>query len=145
MPSLTYCRIDLSKTNYSQLNNWKFITDPDFSVLDNLYTKYCEHKQFKSVVPIFKEQFEMPNADVIGYYDKDQLVAYSLILKYNASMNVVAERFVWDYVNPKLRLGIDSLRHECALYKMLGYKYLYLGDYVEYKSNIDGFELLGPR
>jgi hypothetical protein len=96
-------------------------------------------------MPIFKEQFEMLNTDLIGYYDKDQLVAYSLMLKYESDKSVVADRFVWDYANPKLRFGIRSLEHECALYKTLGYEYLYLGEYVEYKSSIDGFELLGPR
>jgi hypothetical protein len=145
MSGLSYCRIDLSKTNYTQLDEWKFITNPDFEQLNLIYTKYCEHKKFDSVMPIFKEQFEMPNTDLIGYYDNNQLVAYSLMLKYDASKSVVAERFIWNYVNPKLRFGIRSLEHECALYKTLGYEYLYLGEYVEYKSSIDGFELLGPR
>ena len=145
MPSLNYCRIHLSKTQYTQLDEWKFITNPNFKQLDSIYTKYCKHKQFESVMPIFKEQFEMLNTDLIGYYDKDQLVAYSLMLKYESDKSVVADRFVWDYANPKLRFGIRSLEHECALYKTLGYEYLYLGEYVEYKSSIDGFELLGPR
>jgi hypothetical protein len=145
MPSLTYCRINLSNTYYAQLDEWRLITDPNFEQLDSIYTKYCKHKKFESVMPIFKEQFETPNADLIGYYDNDQLVAYSLMFKYDASRSVVAERFVWDYANPKLRFGIKSLEHECALYKTLGYEYLYLGEYVEYKSSIDGFELLGPR
>jgi arginyl-tRNA--protein-N-Asp/Glu arginylyltransferase len=145
MSSVTFCRIDLSKTNYTQLDEWKFIITPNFEELDTLYTKYCKHKQFESVMPLFREQFDMPNTDLIGYYDNNQLVAYSLVLKYDASKSVVAERFVWDYDNPKLRLGIRSLEHECALYKQLGYEYLYLGEYVEYKSSIGGFELLGPR
>jgi hypothetical protein len=145
MSGLNYCRIDLSKTHYAQLDEWKFITDLDFEKLDLIYTRYCEHKKFNSVMPLFKEQFKMPNADLIGYYENNQLVAYSLMLKYDTSKSIVAERFVWDYANPKLRFGIRSLEHECALYKTLGYEYLYLGEYVEYKSNIDGFELLGPR
>jgi hypothetical protein len=145
MSGVTYCRINLSKTNYDLVNESRFIAYPNFRQLDDLYTKYCKHKQFKSVIPLFREQFNMPNTDLIGYYDNDQLVAYSLVLKYNESKSVVAERFVWNYANPKLRLGIRSLEHECALYKQLNYEYLYLGEYVEYKSNIDGFELLGPR
>jgi hypothetical protein len=145
MSSVNCCRINLPLTNYSQLNEWKFIIRPNFDELDALYTKYCNHKKFESVVPLFKEQFEMPNADTIGYYDNNQLVAYSLILKYDDSKSIVAERFVWDYANPKLRFGIRSLEHECALYKMLGYKYLYLGEYMEYKSNMNGLEMLGPR
>lgn len=95
-------------------------------------------------MPLFKEQFEMPNADIIGYYDNEKLVAYSLILKFPHSKSVMAERFVWDYETPKLRLGMRSLEHECSWYKDQGYEYLYLGEYTEYKSDIDGFELLGP-
>lgn len=145
MSCLKYCRINLANTHYSQIDGWKFITEPNFKELDALYEKYCNHKQFESVMPIFKEQFEMPNVDVIGYYDKEKLVAYSLILKFIESRSVIAERFVWDYESPKLRLGIRSLEHECALYKAEGYQYLYLGEYTEYKSEVDGFELLGPR
>lgn len=145
MSSLTYCRINLSKTNYDEINEWKFITNPNFKKLNDLYTKYCQYKKFESVMPIFKEQFEMPNVDTIGYYDQDHLVAFSLILKYPHSNSVIAERFVWDYEKPKLRLGIKSLEHECALYKKFGYEYLYLGEYVEYKGDIDGCEILGPR
>ena len=143
MPGLNYCRIDLSKTYYNQIDEWKFITNPNFDELDALYVKYCAHKKFKSIMPLFKEQFEMPNADVIGYYDNEKLVAFSLILMFAHSKSIMAERFVWDYETPKLRLGMRSLEHECALYKDQGYEYLYLGEYTEYKSAIDGFELLG--
>lgn len=96
-------------------------------------------------MPLFREQFQMLNNDTIGYYDEDRLVAFSLILQYPESKSVVAERFVWDYANPKLRLGVKSLENECALYKQLGYDYLYLGEYMEYKADMQGFEILGPR
>ena len=43
-----------------------------------------------------------------------------------------------------LVFGIKSLKHECALYKARGFKYLYLGGADEYKKQIDGFEILGP-
>ena len=52
-------------------------------------------------------------------------------------------QFAWDYANPKLRLGIESLKNECAVYKARGFNYLYLGLADEYKSQLDGFELLG--
>jgi hypothetical protein len=79
----------------------------------------------------------------MGYYDKDELVAFSIIQNYD-DKNVEAYQFAWDYKNPKLHLGIKSLRHECAIYKAKGYKYMYLGPAHKYKENIQGFERLGP-
>jgi hypothetical protein len=47
--------------------------------------------------------------------------------------------------NPELKLGISSLKSECAYYKSQGFCYYYLGGADEYKRQIDGFEILGPR
>jgi len=102
------------------------------------------YKQFKSVTPIFVEEYLDEKNDVIGYYDQEKLVAFSLIRRYN-SKNIEAVQFAWDYANPKLHLGISSLRSECALYKQLGFDYLYLGEANDYKKKINGFEILGPR
>jgi hypothetical protein len=93
-------------------------------------------------MPIFDSEFFDQKNDVIGYYDGDVLVAFSLLRRYD-NENVEAIQFAWDYKTPKLRLGIDSLKSECAVYKELGFKYLYLGGADEYKKKIDGFEILG--
>ena len=95
-------------------------------------------------MPMFDEEWTDPKNDVIGYFDEGELVAWSLIRKYDTK-NAEAIQFAWNYKNPKLHLGIKSLRNECAIYKLLGFKYLYLGEANEYKSKIDGFEVLGPR
>lgn len=95
-------------------------------------------------MPIFPEEYSEPNNDVIGYYDNTKLVAFSLIHRYN-NKNAEAIQFAWDYSNPKLKLGITSLKNECAVYKARGFDYLYLGGADEYKRQIDGFEILGPR
>ena len=139
-----YARVDLSKTNYNKLDNFKFIVDPDVALLDRLYTDYCRYKKFRSVMPIFSSEYIDKNNDVLGYYNNnDNLVAFSLIRRYS---NTEAEcvQFAWDYSDPKLSLGIASLKNECAVYKDLGFRYLYLGGADEYKKQIDGFELLGP-
>jgi hypothetical protein len=139
---MIYARIDLKKINYTVLqSNWKFIHQPNIDELNNIYIQYCKHKRFKSVMPIFNSEYTDTNNDVIGYFDSDHLVAFSLIKKYDSN-NVEALQFAWTYHNPKLRLGITSLQHECALYKQLGYKFLYLGEANEYKSKIQGFEIL---
>jgi hypothetical protein len=140
---MLYARIDLTNTNYQVLEHSRMLTDPDVDQLQNIYRTYCQHKRFRSVMPIFKSEFTDPKNDVIGYYDDRCLVAFSLIRRYDTE-NVEAIQFAWDYAKPKLRLGIESLKSECALYRDLGYRYLYLGEADEYKSKIDSFELLGP-
>jgi hypothetical protein len=141
---MNYARIDLSKTNYQQIENWGYILTPNTDQLNNIYQQYCRYRKFKSVMPIFDSQYLDANTDLLGYYDADQrLVAFSMIRKYDLH-NAECSQFAWDYKNPKLRLGISTMKHECALYKSLGYQYLYLGGADEYKKEIDGFEILGP-
>jgi len=141
---MNYSRINLANTNYTQINHWSYIRDPDIDYLNTIYKKYCQHKKFSSVMPIFDSQFVDPATDILGYYDiSNKLVAFSLIRKYD-QLNVECSQFAWDYAEPSLRLGISTIKHECALYKSLGYQYLYLGGADDYKKEIDGFELLGP-
>lgn len=140
---MLYARIDLAKTNYTLLTNWDYIKNPNISELNNLYLSYCRYKMFPSVMPIFDSEYTNADTDVIGYYENLKLVAFSLIRRYSDS-EAECLQFAWNYSNPRSRLGIESLKNECAIYKQRGFKYLYLGDADEYKKKIDGFELLGP-
>lgn len=140
---MLYARINLEKTNYTLFeDNWEFIKNPNILALNQIYQKYCQYKKFRSVMPIFDSEYTDIKNDIIGYYNRGQLVAFSLIRKYDSD-NVEAKQFAWTYHNPRSRLGIESLKHECALYKDLGYKFLYLGGADEYKKEINGFEILG--
>jgi hypothetical protein len=140
---MTFCRINLDETNYALSDNWKYIRDPDPYVLNLIYKKYCQYKKFASVMPIFNSQYTDPATDIIGYTHNDNLVAFSLVKRYD-SYNVESIQFAWDYNNPELKLGIRSLENECALYKSRGFKFLYLGLAHPYKSQIAGYEVLGP-
>jgi hypothetical protein len=140
---MTFCRINLEETNYNQLSNWRYVKDPDIDALNLIYKKYCQYKKFTSVVPIFDSQYTDPAADIIGYSHNNTLVAFSLIKRYD-SHNAESVQFAWDYEIPELKLGIQSLENECALYKSLGFRYLYLGLAHPYKSKISGYEVLGP-
>jgi hypothetical protein len=111
--------------------------------LQTIYKTYCQYKKFDSVMPIFNSEFLEFSNNIIAYYHEDDIVAFSLLRCYD-SENVEAIQFAWDYKEPSLRLGIESLKHECAFYKKLGYKYLYLGQTDDYKNEIDGYEVLGP-
>lgn len=138
-----YCRIDLSKTNYIIKTNYEFFDDPPADKLIKIYEQYCTYKKFESFWPLFPEQFAHQHHDVIGYYDDDNLVAFSLVYRFN-DKNAECFQFAWDYQNPKLRLGFESLKTECAVYKAMGFDYYYLGEYDQYKEQFDGFEILGP-
>jgi hypothetical protein len=142
---MLYARIDLSKTNYAPMvDRWRYLRQPNVAQLGDLYLRYCKHKRFPSFMPIFASEYTDQSNDVIGYYDKhDELVAFSLIRRYDI-YDAECIQFAWDYADPKLRLGIASLRHECAIYKDRGFRYLYLGEADEYKAEIDGFEVMGP-
>ena len=141
---MIYARIDLSQTDYKVMDNCKRIVNPIPKYLEEIYNAYCVHKKFKSVMPIFAEEYTDTKNDVLGYYDNEKLVAFSLIRCYN-SKNAEAVQFAWDYTKPKLKLGIQSLQNECAMYKKRGFDYLYLGEADPYKTKIDGFEILGAR
>ena len=141
---MIYARIQLSATNYNtDLTDWAYIKNPDITELNEIYRAYCRHKSFPSVMPIFDSEYRDPRNDIIGYYDHNNLVAFSLIRRFDQH-NAEALQFAWTYSNPRLRLGINSLKTECAIYRQRGFEYLYLGQADDYKREIDGFETLGP-
>jgi hypothetical protein len=140
--SYQFARIDLSKTTYQPTVQWKYLKDPDIPVLKDIYRTYCIYKHFVSVMPLFDSQFTDPTTDVIGYHEDERLVAFSLIKRYDKE-NLLASQFAWTYHNPRSRLGIESLKTECAIYRERGFKYLYLDQAHLYKQGIEGFEILG--
>ena len=137
-----FARIDLAKTTYEPTVDWEYIRNPDISALQDIYKTYCNYKHFASVMPLFDSQFTDLSTDVIGYYDSKQLVAFSLMKRYDEK-NVLASQFAWTYHNPKLRLGLESLKTECAIYRDQGFEYLYLDQAHLYKKELEGFEILG--
>jgi hypothetical protein len=112
-------------------------------LLDTIFKQYCDYKRFESVVPIFENQYRDVNVDIFGYYDDQKLVAFTMVRRLDAT-NIENMQFAWDYANPKLRLGIESLKNECAHYKQYGYRYMYLGLADDYKSELEGYEIVGP-
>jgi hypothetical protein len=141
--SYDYARIRLADTDYVPTVPWHMITDPDISQLNLIYRTYCQYKKFKSVMPIFDSEYTDPNNDIIGYTDDQQLVAFSIISRYDTK-NAKCAQFAWTYHNPKLRLGIESLKTECAIYRDRGFEFLYLDQAHLYKQQFQGFETLGP-
>lgn len=142
---MKFCRIKLAETDYSVMKSdqWRYITDRNVDQLNDIYKTYCRYKKFDSVMPVFDLQYLDSSVELVGYYDKDRLVAWDMIRVYD-SKNAEALQFAWDYANPDLRLGIESLKNACAIYKQRGFEYLYLGTSAKYKQEISGYEELGP-
>lgn len=137
---MKYCRINLDKTAYHTSPHAITFAIAPVKQLQGIFKSYCVFRNFDGIMPLFDSQFTDPNNDIIGYTDTSgQLVAFSLLRRHDSS-NVESVQFAWDYAAPKLRLGIRSIEHECAVYKKLGYKYLYLGLTADYKKNFTGYE-----
>ena len=137
-----FARINLEKTTYTPTVVWEYLRDPNIAVLNDIYRTYCIYKHFASVMPIFDSQYTDPLTDVIGYRDQGRLVAFSLMKRYD-NKNVLASQFAWTYHDPKTRLGVESLKTECAIYRERGFEYLYLDQAHLYKQGLEGFEILG--
>jgi hypothetical protein len=138
-----FARIDLNKTTYQATVAWEYLREPNIAQLKDIYRTYCIYKHFGSVMPLFDSQFTDPMTDVIGYRENGELVAFSLMRRLD-DQNVLASQFAWTYHNPRTRLGIESLKTECAIYRDRGFAYLYLDQAHLYKQGLDGFEILGP-
>jgi hypothetical protein len=137
-----FARIDLAQTTYRPTVAWEYLLEPNIAQLQDIYRTYCIYKHFASVMPLFDSQFTDPMTDVIGYREAGELVAFSLMRRYDEE-NVLASQFAWTYHNPRTRLGVESLKTECAIYRDRGYKFLYLDQAHLYKQGLEGFELLG--
>ena len=138
-----YARIDLTQTTYRPSVTWEYLLEPNIAQLQDIYRTYCIYKHFASVMPLFDSQFTDPDTDVIGYREQGELVAFSLMRRYDTK-NVLASQFAWTYHNPRTRLGVESLKTECAIYRDRGYKFLYLDQAHLYKQGLEGFEILRP-
>lgn len=138
-----YARICLQETTYQPTVSWEYLREPNIPLLRDIYRTYCIYKHFASVMPLFDSQFTDAMTDVIGYKEQGTLVAFSLMRRLD-DQNVLASQFAWTYHNPRTRLGVESLKTECAIYRDRGFAYLYLDQAHLYKQGLEGFELLGP-
>jgi len=73
-----YCRIRLQETNYQEYHNYRILDSSSFEKCLEIYKEYVTYKGFEDIVPIFREEFELPHTDIIGYYDGNELVAFTL-------------------------------------------------------------------
>ena len=136
-----HCRINLQNETFEPQLDYKLLDNPDGNKLLEIYDEYSKYKQFESPFPFYKEQFSHVDFDIIGYYDKDELVAWTMLYIINKDV-VDCQQFAWNYRNPRLRIGFKSIETESFIYKSRGFKYIILGEASEYKSTCKGYELI---
>ena len=140
--SVRCCLDDTTYTQYPT-ERYKVAQTPTLVDLEHIYTSYCFHKGFDDLYQ--REVVNWLSNDIcMEYYNlKSELVAWSKLRSYTpTSLETVI--FAWDYRDPKLQIGINSLKHELSWAKAAGYKYAYIGPGYEegciYKSKREGFE-----
>ena len=104
-----FTKINLLKTNYKPYKDSKILTDINIPELNEIYYKYARYKKFKSFMPI--HDCEYTDNEIMGYFDKGKLVAWSMIFIYDDKN---AEYIQLLDTKSKLYLGIKSLRNECT-------------------------------
>ena len=136
--------IDVGEREYINENGMFYAMNPslDNDTTEKIYNQYCKYKGFSDL--FHPEVTNWLDCDYkMVYYDNHNPIAWSKMRMYTEyAMETVL--FVWDYTNPKLRVGINSLIHELHWAKGNNFKYVYMGPGYEngsiYKANIDGFE-----
>ena len=139
---MKFARIDLTKTTYSVTLDAQLLNPVPVDEINRVYKAYCLHKNFKSIMPMVPGRFLVPGTEVFGYYEQDRLIAWSMYRIWDDE-NVVIDHHAWDYNNPKLRLGLNSLQNECAIYRDRGFRFMYFESIETYMLNLQGFEILG--
>jgi hypothetical protein len=139
---MEFGRIDLDKTTYNITLNAHLLNPVAIKEINRVYAEYCLYKKFKSVIPMIAGRFAIPNTETFGYFEQDQLIAWSMYRIWD-DKNIVADHHAWNYRNPQLRMGIRSLQNECAIYRNRGYQYMYFESIEPYMYNLQGFEILG--
>ena len=140
-----YARIRLSDTDYHPCVPYQFaaVTPDVVARCQEIYAAYCRYRQFPSVMPLFSSQLQDPMTDVLLYPAAGVVQAFSMIRRLDTH-SAWAQQFAWTYHDPAQRLGILSLETECAIYRDLGFQWLYLDRADPYKHQFQGFEILGP-
>lgn len=136
-----YGRVDLTKVHY-ELDPKIVLHKPDYYEALHVYKQYCQYKKFDSVIPFYRDDIRINDFHCL--YQDGKLIAWQQTQLYTEDKVAWNEQFAWDYSNPRDKIGWRFKYHITAYYKANGYKYLYLGDHHDYKSKIQGYEILGP-
>ena len=123
--SWQFGRVNLAQTHYASDLDWQYLDPPPINDLKRVYRDYCRHKHFHSVMPMIAGRFTVPGTEIIGYHHDGHLVAWSMYRVWDEH-HVLSDHFAWDYREPHMRLGIRSIKNECAIYRDRGFQWMYL-------------------
>ena len=73
--SWQFGRIDLDETRYVSDLAWQLLDPVPVNDIQRVYRDYCLHKHFQSVMPLIAGRLTAPGTEIIGYHDRDRLVA----------------------------------------------------------------------
>lgn len=141
--SWQFGRIALQQTDYQSTVDYEWLDPVPVTDVLRVYRDYCVHKHFQSVMPMIPGRLTAADTRIIGYRDQGRLAAWSMYRIWDQH-NILSDHFAWDYRNPRLRLGVKSLENECAVFRDLGYHYMYFESVEPYMLDIEAFEILGP-
>lgn len=140
--SWEFGRVDLNMTPYTADLDCQLLRPVPVAEVQRVYREYCLHKHFRSVIPMVPGRLLDISTEIIGYHDRGRLVAWSMYRIWDDE-NLLSDHFAWDYRNPRLRLGIQSIKNECAIYRDRGFRWMYFESVEPYMLDIKGFEILG--
>lgn len=140
--SWQFGRVDLSETSYTADLACQLLDPVPVAEVQRVYREYCLHKRFRSVIPLISGRLTDPRTEIIGYHEKNRLIAWSMYRIWDRE-NLLSDHFAWDYREPRLRLGIRSIQNECAFYRDRGYRWMYFESIEPYMLDIEGLEILG--
>lgn len=141
--NLQFGRIYLQNTTYQQDLECEILCPVPVDAVLRVYHDYCAHKHFQSVMPMLPSRLTADQTEIIGYHDQGRLMAWSMYRIWDDS-SILCDHHAWDYSNPRLRLGIRSLKNECAIYRDRGFSHMYFEWVAPYMLNFESFEILGP-
>ena len=136
-----YGRVDLSKIEY-KLDKEIINKKPTLEEATEVFRAYCLYKDFASVHPLYQDDINLYEWNCL--YENNKVVAWEQTLLYPNDKIGMSIQFAWNYEDPSKRIGWRFSHHVPAWLKTMGYKYLYIGDHHEYKSQIQGYEILAP-
>ena len=142
--SWQFGRIHLPSTGYQADIACEVMQPVPINEVLRVYRDYCLHRHFHSVIPMIPGRLTAADTEIMGYRDRDRLVAWSMYRIWDRH-NVLSDHFAWDYRNPRLRLGIRSLENECAIYRDRGFEWMYFESVEPYMLDLQAFEILGAH
>jgi hypothetical protein len=116
-----------------------FNNDYPLGPIRDVFDKFVSARDF---APLYNIDSDIERVQWLLIHKNEQLVAFTKFINYDGALE--SQFTAWDYVEPKLSIGVKIVDYEVGVAKSKGFKYLYIGPgYGKscfYKSKFQGFE-----